>query len=153
MPHAFDHRPTAQEVFDEACRFFATSPGPAVVLLDNVGGNQCRYRHGDRCCAAGHFVPDDSYTPDMDHAEFYEGDTDVNGLIKEFGARLPSWFNEHARLLRGLQRVHDNSDNWVNKHGDGWNPAGLVISLIGLAGRLGLYPTAIEQVRNRPVQS
>jgi hypothetical protein len=58
MPHIFDHTPTAQEVFDEACRFFATSPGPSTGTTLRMGTlhPDCMYRNPNgRCCVAGHF--------------------------------------------------------------------------------------------------
>lgn len=146
MPHVFDHTPTSQEVFNASCVFFATSAGPSVV------GDMCRYRFGDRCCAAGYFIPDDKYDPRMDSMsempgyEICSGGNALPNLLKHFGDTLPSWFRAHANLLKALQVVHDEHDNWI---ADQWNYRALAEHLRILANRLNLDPTAIEQVDER----
>jgi hypothetical protein len=147
MPHVFDHRPTEQEVFDAACTFFATSPGPSVLLFEN-GGNQCKYHQPEtgRACAAGYFIPDDVYEPGMDDPERYDDLTDVRGLNKYFGEKLPVWFAEHQRLLMRLQNCHDDSDHWTGQ-GVGWRYKRVTSRLEEIARTMQLGMDAIEQVR------
>jgi hypothetical protein len=150
MPHVFDHRPTAQEVFDAACTFFATTPGPSIILLDEGRGNNCKYRDRGRCCAVGHFILDDRYSPEMDdHASYTDG-TNVSELLRVFGHRLPDWFAEHSKLLSRLQDVHDHNSNWTWKVDDQarpyWNHREVHDSLNGLARTLKLETPNLSQV-------
>lgn len=116
MPHAFDHTPTRQDIFDEACRFFATSAGPSIVIFDHGGGHNCRYRSDEgRCCAVGHFIPEDIYVVEMDEAESYDSSTDMPNLMRMFGDRLPAWFGEHNAFLQRLQKIHDDADCWTTR--------------------------------------
>jgi transposase-like protein len=146
MPHIFDHTPTAQEVFDEACSYFATSPGPSIVPNRQLGGNKydCAYRATDgRVCVAGHFLPDESYLPQMDDPELHPDGSDVKSLVKHYGYRIPAWFRDHRSLLKELQTIHDNEWNWA---GNTWNISHLVKNLKDLAVELNLSADAVEQV-------
>lgn len=139
MPHVFDHRPTAQEVFDAACTFFTTQPGPAIVVA------ACKYRTGSRCCAAGYFIPDDKYQPGMDNMD---GGNGVRNLIDLYGAVLPNWFGEHTQLLSRLQNVHDSYDSrraWT----DDWNYENLAKAMRDVADDFLIDASAVAKIEER----
>ncbi|MHC2249971.1 hypothetical protein [Bradyrhizobium elkanii] len=148
MPHLFDKTPTAQQVFDAACAFFASSAGPSTGL-DDI----CLYRDPTgRCCVAGNFIPDDKYDPrmdDMSEMPLYKPNTGgnaLNNLIEHFGQVVPPWFKEHQRLLTRLQSVHDERDNWFHR---GWDYDRLADHLKGVASLFKLDVSAIEPVAER----
>ncbi len=147
MPHIFDHEPSAQEVFDQACVFFATSEGPsAIPSTRNCAGYECVYRRDDgRVCVAGYFLPDESYDPDMDDPESSSDGSDVHALVKHYGDQIPSWFGQHVELLKQLQQIHDNEFHWTADHA--WNYAELIRDLDVVADDNGLTKVAIDQVR------
>jgi hypothetical protein len=153
MPHVFNHTPTEQEIFDAACRYFATTEGPSSVKRSY--GDACKYREKDTCreCIAGHFIPDDSYDPAMDDltllAEYKGGGAGIENLLVYFGAKLPSWFRTHLVLLNRLQKIHDGTHNWTDVRG--WNYANVVTMLTHLADYLELDHSAIKQVKARRV--
>ena len=152
MPHTFTEIPTRQQIFDEACRFFATSPGPSLVIFSDGGGHNCRYRSDEgRCCAAGHFIPDDVYVVEMDEAETYDSSTDLKNLMRVYGDRLPAWFVEHKAFLERLQKVHDDSDCWTTADHAGakWRYDRVLKRLRDLARDQQLHPAATEQVYDR----
>jgi hypothetical protein len=136
MPHVFDHRPTAQEVFDASCTFFATQSGPA------IDRSACRYRAGDRCCAAGYFIPDDKYHPGMDNMS---GGNAVWNIVRIYGDVLPGWFGEHERLLARLQGVHDSYDSRRILQKD-WNYPNVARGLRDIAESFLLDDKAVEQI-------
>lgn len=154
MPHVFDHTPTAQEVFDVACVYFATTAGPSTVAKSY--GDTCRYRTEGpvrRECIAGHFIPDEMYSEEMDNltliGAYKGGGTGIENLMHYVGAKLPPWFREQLPLLKSLQKVHDEHHNWTDDKG--WNYAGLGISLKSVAAAHKLNPSAVEQVEARYV--
>ncbi|WP_439357875.1 hypothetical protein [Bradyrhizobium sp. DASA03007] len=153
MPHVFDHTPTAQEIFDQACVYFATTDGPSTRMRSY--GDACLYRNNEtgRECIAGHFIPDDKYSPAMDDltqlgSTYKGGGSGIENLLVYF-AGLPSWFAEHLPLLKSLQKVHDEHHNWTEDRS--WNYAGLAISLNSVSAVHKLNPKAIEQVKARRV--
>lgn len=97
----------AQEIFNTVARHLFKQGERAVKRGDVV----CKYRAGNLKCAVGALIPDELYDPDMDK-EFGEDGTGVRSLVNRFGNVLPSWFDEHWRLLESLQLVHDRLDNW-----------------------------------------
>ncbi|WFU52260.1 hypothetical protein QA639_21365 [Bradyrhizobium pachyrhizi] len=148
MPHVFEHTPTAQEVFDAACAFFASSPGPSSGL-DDI----CLYRDPTgRSCVAGNFVPDDNYDPRMDDMSVmpnykpHSGGNSVNNLIEHFGETIPAWFRQHQKLLVQLQSVHDQRDNWRRRE---WNYEMVSGHLQNVAAVNGLKREAIQHVAAR----
>lgn len=153
MPHVFDHEPTAQEVFDVACTYFATTAGPSTVAKSY--GDSCRYRIAEtkRECIAGHFIPDEMYSPEMDNLTLLDaykgGGTGIENLLLYVGAKLPPWFRTHVRLLKKLQKIHDDQLNWTDDRG--WHHGGVASMLSHLALSLNLDPSAIEQVKARHV--
>ncbi|WP_316207452.1 hypothetical protein [Bradyrhizobium sp. SZCCHNR3118] len=144
-PHIFDHEPTPQEIFDQACVFFATSPGPSSKESEISSTNTCMYRDGSgRMCVAGYFMTNESYLPEMD--EDNEGDgSDVKTIVKHYPDRVPAWFANNVDLLRGLQGLHDSENNWLP--GLKWDYPELVGDLLLFAEIRDLKPDAIEQVR------
>jgi hypothetical protein len=151
MPHVFDHRPTAQEVFDAACTFFATTAGRSMIWLANGDGNNCKYRDRGRCCAVGYFIPDDLYSPEMDDHASYDDGTDVTELVRVFGDKLPDWFAEHKGLLKRLQGVHDAASCWTAMRHDEdgrpfWNHLALHDTLSDLAASLGLSTPKLSMI-------
>lgn len=153
MPHVFDHTPTTQEVFDEACRYFATTDGPSTVKRSY--GENCRYRTEEtgRACVAGHFIPDESYVPAMDGLvqlpEYKGGGSGVENLVLYLNDKLPSWFRAQLTLLKRLQSVHDEHSNWADEYS--WDHAAVATHLSVVASSLALNPSAIEQVKARHV--
>lgn len=149
MPHVFDHTPTAQEVFDAACAFFATSPGPSTGETVRLGrlAPDCLYRSANgRTCVAGHFLPDEVYLPAMDDPDKFSDGSDVNALVRHYGDRVPAWWAGHKALLRELQIIHDAENNWFE---DGWHAGQLAGALRRLASDEGLKPDAVQQVAIR----
>lgn len=86
---------TEQEVFDQAVNHMLTQNQKS--LIDG----KCKYRSGNLKCAAGCFISDEEYKPEMDR-------------------ELPiSWFRlvssnlvpkDHDYLILRLQRIHDQQD-------------------------------------------
>ena len=137
MTYVFDHAPTKQEVFDQACTYFATSPGPSV---DDAA---CKYRNKTgRCCVAGYFIPDDKYLPGMDNMP---GGNWVSILVRTFPDHVPTWFQQHEDLLRHLQSTHDRHD--CRTPSNGWEYASLAKTLTQVAAKEQLDDTAVNQVR------
>lgn len=150
MPHIFDHKPSAQEVFDEACRYFATSPGPSLGEKIRPGSNsyECVYRAPNgRTCVAGHFLPDAAYIPQMDDPERFTDGSDVKAMINHYSDRIPAWWADHRMLLKNLQSTHDNEQCWLG--GAAWRYPSLADHLEDVAHDHKLDPKAIEQVRAR----
>ena len=60
---------TDQELFNQAVRVIINQGGPSI----NRERKQCMYRNSNgRKCVAGHFIPDEKYSPDMeDQAIFW----------------------------------------------------------------------------------
>jgi hypothetical protein len=154
MPHIFDHTPTAQEIFDVACVYFATTEGPSAEKKSY--GDACQYRQKltGRECIAGHFIPDDSYDPAMDQLSLLNhykgGGSGIQNLLVYFSDKLPAWFGQHLALLKSLQAVHDGTHNWTMDH-QGWNYGAVAATLARIATSLELNPSAIEQVKARHV--
>jgi hypothetical protein len=149
MPHVFDHTPTAQEVFDEACRYFATTKGPSIVVRSH--GENCRYRAPEtgRTCIAGHFIPDENYVPAMDGLTLIDnyvgGGTGIENIVEYLGDKLPAWFRDRLPLLKRLQGIHDANTGWTADYR--WDYAPLAHQLTLLAASLKLDDTAANQVR------
>jgi hypothetical protein len=153
MPHVFDHTPTAQEVFDVACVYFATTEGPSAQKKSY--GDACQYRQKEtsRECVAGHFIPDESYDPAMDQlsllTEYKGGGSGIQNLMVYFGGKLPTWFGTHLGMLKSLQAIHDGTHNWTEVRG--WNYGSVADMLSRIATSLELNPWAVEQVKARHV--
>jgi hypothetical protein len=151
MPHVFDHTPTAQEIFDQACVYFATSPGPST--MPRSYGDTCRYRQTEtkRECVAGHFIPDEMYVPAMDNLTLIDaykgGGTGIENLWFYLRGKLPEWFGTHLGLLKSLQKVHDEQHNWTD-HRE-WVYGGIAADLSRIATINNLNPSAIAQVEAR----
>ena len=100
---------TAQEVFEQAARHMLTQNA----VSKNVNGNGCAYRGVDGLrCAAGCFISDDEYKPEMDKI----GKTIIgmgwHEMVKEGFA--PS---KHEKLIHELQAIHDTEDVcfWIQR--------------------------------------
>lgn len=150
--HIFDHTPTAQEVFDAACAFFATSPGPSAIRSTSTGtGHECVYR-GDsgRVCVVGYFLPDEAYVDDMDDPGKFTDGSDVRALVKHYGDRVPAWFATHVELLKRIQScVHDDESNWSPSM-NGWDRTYVAMSLQSVARDFGLKADAIDAILKEP---
>jgi hypothetical protein len=88
---------TNQQAFNMAFRAIIKQRGPSI----NSEGT-CVYRgpHGRRC-AAGHFIPDNLYTPSMENRN-------VNN--ESVQAALPKLFAEDSfNFIASLQRAHDEA--------------------------------------------
>lgn len=92
---------TAQEVFDTVVRHLHTQGKQA---YDDGG---CRYRTDDGLrCAVGCLISDEEYVLNM------EGNTVA--LLLDEGLATPV-MQEHYDLLRELQDVHDDDENWTSR--------------------------------------
>jgi hypothetical protein len=146
MPFLFDHRPSEQEVFDEACRYFATTAGPSLKPRAPEQGvaHFCMYRSPTGgCCVAGHFIPDGPHTGVFDAADA----SSISAIIRSFPDDVPSWFPAHSRLLLHLQEIHDDQSNW--EHCDGaetWKHQAVRLAMSDLARQRFLMDTAVTQI-------
>lgn len=154
MPHVFDHDPSAQEIFDQACVYFATTAGPSTTPKSY--GDTCRYRTEGpvkRECVAGHFIPDEMYIPAMDNLTLIDayrgGGTGIENLWLYLRAKLPAWFGSHLALLKSLQKVHDEQHNWT-EHRE-WVFGAVAAQLTRVANIHNLNPSAVAQVEARKV--
>lgn len=88
---------TKQEIFDTVWDWFITQNQPYSVAKDELTGmTKCKYRgpNGEKC-AAGIFITDDEYYPDME------------GKVVNAIECLGSKFRDSIDFLRTLQRIHD----------------------------------------------
>jgi hypothetical protein len=84
---------TAQEVLDQAVTHLLTQNAKSVV------GGHCAYRGDNRLkCAAGCFIADDEYEPEMERKSWY-------GMVTS--GYVPT--AAHKTLMQDLQCAHDNN--------------------------------------------
>jgi hypothetical protein len=150
-PHVFDHTPTRQEVFDEACNFFATSAGPSINSENDRNKAGCLYRGPEgRACVAGYFIPDDAYDSKMESGDNINSGSGISNIWKRYPDRLPAWIGDNLSLLTELQGTHDNDDcRSATKaaHGlPGWHHPELRRLLKIVADLFNLNATAIERI-------
>lgn len=138
MPYVFDHDPSQQEIFDEACNHFAKQKRRA---KDHLG---CAYRGahipGDPppCeCAVGHFLPDPKFDGDAGYRKEMERQGVENLWNSDMREYLPSWFGRQLDLLCRLQRCHDVSSS-TNE---------LLTALCSCAAEFRLADCAIGQIK------
>lgn len=153
MPHVFDHTPTAQEVFDAACKFFATTPGPSVKPRPgSLGEWNCVYRgDGGKPCVAGYFIPDEVYLPEMDEPALFDDGTTIDKLVGRYPGKLPAWMTTHSDLLRSLQKIHDDQWNWI-LDASGWHYSRVAEQLADLAGDYHLDTKAAQAVGDKDLK-
>ena len=109
---------TDQELFNQAVRVIINQGGPSI----NRERKQCMYRNSNgRKCVAGHFIPDEKYSPDMeDQAIFWGFDSgpDFNNTFEGIFEDL------NVKMLGEFQQIHDscshNSDEefigeWISQ--------------------------------------
>jgi len=71
----------------------------------SITGTSCRYREGELSCAVGCLV-DDATAVTWDNMN-------SSNIINVVNNRtVPAWMTEHRLLLKHLQEIHDNSENW-----------------------------------------
>ena len=87
-----------QSVFSFVLNFLREQGGPA---FDDQK-DECRYRMGGKCCAAGCLIPDEDYNCAME-GEGIEPDLGVNGLAYKYFEKR----GFDMRLLCSLQSAHD----------------------------------------------
>lgn len=90
---------TPQELFDKTIAHLIFMSGPCIRPEDG----QCMYRgEGGTRCAAGFWVPDDRWVPEM------EGQ-----VISSYAGHLSNEAAPHVRLISDLQHeVHDAVTSW-----------------------------------------
>lgn len=86
---------TAQEVFDQVANHLLTQNAKSMEK-DSYNSLRCKYRSGDRKCAAGCLIGDDEYRIYMEYRRW--SDLAGNGVVPD----------SHTGLISALQRVHDN---------------------------------------------
>lgn len=127
----------AQEIFNRTIAHIISMSGPCVRSEDG----QCMYRgKGGAKCAAGFWVPDDRWVPDM------EGQ-----VILSYANCLSDEAAPHARLIGDLQHdVHDSASSWdraMTPDGSSyvytWNRAGLQKNINRVAEKYGLKTVEI----------
>ncbi len=85
---------TEQSILDRLWQHFVVERKPFGLSEDGV----CQYRaESGACCAVGLFIPDDEYTPDMEHM----GPADIGEELH--------WPAEVVPLLEQAQNVHDEA--------------------------------------------
>jgi|SRR5579883_2700966 len=97
VPVEFGHRPTEQEVFDEAVLHLANQKMKSATQEKN-----CVYRHKEGyACVVGHFITDEVYHPKM------EG-RNISYIIRRYNT-FPRWMSDYRGLLYSLQGAHDKA--------------------------------------------
>lgn len=131
----------AQEMFDKCVKHLADQGGPALGLSDVSGRVEaCKYRTTDgRKCAAGFFLPDENYTPDMENktiATCYDKfPTEVQPFIGK----------DENKLLNGLQDAHDMAHHNDNAWDRIWSHENGVASLlVSVAAQFKLSHASVE---------
>lgn len=80
----------------------------------------CYYRHPQDSsvrCVMGHLIPDEMYEPEMETRNALDLLHNYPDLAKHFAINMydhyneVSWETSRARLLRWMQRAHDQSDS------------------------------------------
>ena len=93
----------AQTIFNRVARHLLRQNAKSEGV--RCGATTCLYRGPQgRRCAIGIFITDENYTRRMETHN-------LTTLLQMYEDRVPSWFTEHQRLLRALQRLHD--EEWV----------------------------------------
>jgi hypothetical protein len=132
-----------QEIFDEACRYFAAADGMCIPDARYTGDTAgCRYliRTSGKRCVGGHMIEIETHA-------------DENVLVTFSGSF--DWLNEQhritdnaeaTRLIGELQRVHDSNGSWAGSlwgHGRfsqrGWD------RLLAIAADRGLDTSVLEE--------
>lgn len=94
---------TEQEVFEQSAKHLLKQNTKSVSVVYNE--KTCLYKHEGLCCAAGVFISDEEYKPDI------EGQGWISLVYR---GKVP---DEHATLILQLQTIHDSWDveNWKKK--------------------------------------
>jgi hypothetical protein len=85
---------TAQEIFEQATKHLLSQK----VRSMSTDGMDCMYKQENLACAAGCFISDDEYSPEMERMGWIE--------LSEKNI-VPS---AHAGLIQHLQNVHDSAE-------------------------------------------
>jgi len=104
--------PRMKTVFDHLQR----DPTPGEIIdyiqahLVNQGkrsaeGTSCKYRDGSLSCAVGCLVDDKTA-----HAWDSMESSNIINVVNNH--KVPAWMTDHRLLLKHLQEIHDNSENW-----------------------------------------
>lgn len=97
---------TPQELINKVYSHLIKQGGPS----QNNGS--CAYRAPDgRQCAIGCLIPDELYSPEMEH-------NSLGVLLEISNFHLPKFMQENQNLLQALQNIHDLYD--APNYGD-WN--------------------------------
>lgn len=113
---------SSQEVFDASAKHLLTQ-GKRSRNENGEFLNLCLYRHENLKCAAGIFIPDDKYDPQMEKQSWT--------LLSN---NYPFLRSEHTNLIGKLQIIHDQS-----------SPEMWFFKLNQLAKSFGLKPYEIEK--------
>jgi hypothetical protein len=82
----------------------------------------------------------------MDDPERFPDGSDVKALVRHYKEQVPAWWVGHRALLKGLQTVHDDEQNWF---GESWHIGRLAHALRQFASEHGLKNDAVLQVATR----
>lgn len=96
---------TDQELFNQAVRVIINQGDPSI----NRESGQCVYRNSNgRKCVAGHFIPDEKYSPDMEEQAIFWRFDDGH----EFNLTFEGIFEDlNVKMLGELQHIHDSCDH------------------------------------------
>lgn len=105
---------TLQEIFDRTAVHLLTQGKAAINPLSS--GVSCRYRNPEGLkCAAGYWIPDELYSPEMEGYTIREYSTNYEEklapeeiLIKKALAQVGISTKFQLQLLRQLQVIHDS---------------------------------------------
>lgn len=90
---------TTQQIFDIGITYLASRDRRAVDAL-----GRCTYRGPYGCCAAGYFISDEEYNPEMERRTIYT-------LVDNRTA--PARLLPHVLVLSRLQAMHDDACPWL----------------------------------------
>jgi hypothetical protein len=93
---------TAQEVFEQSAKHLLNQNAKSELSSKDIS---CMYKHGNLKCAAGIFIADSEYKPEMENKTW-------QGLLEE--NIVPT---KHLDLIVQLQLIHDCRDvkQWKEK--------------------------------------
>ena len=107
---------TAQQVFDQVVAHLRKQGERSYApLKGNELARRCAYRgEGGLKCAAGCFIADDEYDPEMENIQWRSL---ADGVLTPGDHRLIKVPRAHDDLIRSLQVIHDHSkpEDWENR--------------------------------------
>lgn len=98
---------TKQELFNTVVTHLFTQGKRAVV------DGRCRYKYEDTKCAVGCLIPDEMYSGRMENKGFTS--LLIHAETEEYSLPEVITNPKHRAILKNLQVVHDNGDNWISE--------------------------------------